>query len=195
MPVKTMDEALEPFDVEGQLFEIAMKQWGATHAQATDFSKLHRDEFGLVDGVATHIATGLPADHKDTFALIAKAYPHLVPPPFEVSLSDRAFLQNDMTARGQLVREIGAGPAQQLAERYGHRDLMSRAQGKRPDNLDAPAEDNKPKIAHANNPWHRSAWNVSKQGSVLRALGAEKAAALARSVGCVIGSVRPNPNY
>jgi len=45
------------------------------------------------------------------------------------------------------------------------------------------------------NPWSAAGWNVSEQGRVAKALGEAKAAALAKSAGCVLGSAKPNPHF
>jgi len=195
MPVNTIDEALAPFDIEGQLYKIATEQWGSTHAQAQDFSKLHRDKFSLVSGIAVLAANGKPVDDPEVLKYVSEAWPHLIPPPFEVPLADLAFLENNMTARNRLVREIGPSAALDVAKRYGHETLHSRAKGTRPTNIEAPKEDDKPKVAHASNPFHRSNWNISAQGKLLRAVGPEKCAAIARAVGSTIGATRPNPNF
>jgi hypothetical protein len=42
------------------------------------------------------------------------------------------------------------------------------------------------------NPWSKEGWNVTRQGAIVRDLGMEKAAGMARSVGCVVGSTKPN---
>lgn len=41
------------------------------------------------------------------------------------------------------------------------------------------------------NPFSRDAWNVTEQGRLLRAIGQEKCAALARAAGVTIGATRP----
>jgi hypothetical protein len=197
MPVDTMDEALAPHIIGEQLYEIATKQWNSTHEQAADLSALRRDQFSLINGVATHIATNLPADHPEVFKVIAEQWPHLVPPKFEVSLSDQAFLKNNMSARGKLVKEIGQVAALELAKRYGHDSLHSRAQGARPENIKDPDADAKAKnkTPHANNPFHKGNWNISKQGALLKAVGPEKCAQIAASVGVTIGAIKPNPDF
>jgi hypothetical protein len=48
---------------------------------------------------------------------------------------------------------------------------------------------------HANNPWSAAGWNISRQGGCITAMGMEDAAKVARAVGCVIGSTRPNPKF
>jgi hypothetical protein len=49
---------------------------------------------------------------------------------------------------------------------------------------------------HASNPWSAaSGFNLTKQGALIKAIGVEKAARIAASVGCKIGDLRPNPNY
>jgi hypothetical protein len=48
---------------------------------------------------------------------------------------------------------------------------------------------------HSKNPFHKSAWNISKQGQLISALGFDKASAIAKSVGVKIGDTKPNANY
>ena len=45
--------------------------------------------------------------------------------------------------------------------------------------------------AGANNPWSKDGWNVSKQGEVVKALGATKAAEVAALVGSKLGDTKP----
>jgi len=47
----------------------------------------------------------------------------------------------------------------------------------------------------ASNPWSAKGWSLQKQGSLVKAIGAEKAARIASAMGCVLGSVRANPAY
>jgi hypothetical protein len=198
MAKDTLDEALEPFEVETVLYDLAVKEWASTEAQASDFSKLHRAEFKKgADGKVIHIELGLPADHPDVAALIAAQYPHLVPAAFEVPLADRAFLENNLGARGALVKQIGPAAALELAKRYGLDSLGSTKKGVRPENL--PPEKEPPNVGaagdHKNNPFSKQGWNISAQGSLLRAVGPVKCAQIAASVGCTIGATRPNPNF
>jgi hypothetical protein len=51
------------------------------------------------------------------------------------------------------------------------------------------------KKAASTNPWSAVGWNVSEQGRIAKTLGAEKAASLAKSAGCKLGSTRPNPHF
>jgi hypothetical protein len=48
---------------------------------------------------------------------------------------------------------------------------------------------------HASNPWSRQGFNITKQGALIKAIGVEKSARIAASVGCKIGDTKPNPNY
>jgi hypothetical protein len=45
------------------------------------------------------------------------------------------------------------------------------------------------------NPWSAASWNVSEQGRIAKTLGEVKAAAMAKSAGCVLGSTKPNPHF
>lgn len=48
---------------------------------------------------------------------------------------------------------------------------------------------------HANNPFSRAGWSISKQGSVFKALGEAKTAALAAAVGVKIGATTWNKSH
>jgi hypothetical protein len=63
---------------------------------------------------------------------------------------------------------------------------------------DAAAKSDKPKKRTDNasggggdNPWSARRWNVTKQGQTIRALGLDKAAAIAAAAGCKIGDTKP----
>ena len=45
------------------------------------------------------------------------------------------------------------------------------------------------------NPWSSKSWNISAQGACVKALGVEKASAIARAAGCRIGDTKPNPVF
>jgi len=45
--------------------------------------------------------------------------------------------------------------------------------------------------AGANNPWSKAGWNMTKQGSLVRTLGAVKAGEIAALAGCKIGDTKP----
>jgi hypothetical protein len=200
MAKDTLEEALAPYDVQTALYKLAVDEWGSTEAQAYDLAALHHPEFRKdAGGQITHIDTSLPAGHPDVAALIAKQYPHLVPAVFEVPLADKAFLENNFGARGVLVRTMGEAGALALAKRYGHDSLHSREKGKRPEGVEAPTDDTAPKIGaagdHKNNPFSKAGWSITKQGTLLRAVGREKCAQIAASVGSKIGATRPNADF
>ncbi len=111
---------------------------------------------------------------------------HQEAPP---DLAEQAFLMGNRTAAGKLVQAIGVEAAKAEAAKWGT-DLYSGKPGKRPG--DAPT-DSKPKLR--NNPWLAGQFNISKQGELVRSLGAEKAAAIARAAGCKLGDTKPNPAF
>jgi hypothetical protein len=113
---------------------------------------------------------------------------HTEAPP---DLAELAFLNGNRTAAGQLVKAIGVEAAKAEAAKWGT-DLYSGKPGKRPS--DAP-EPTKPQSSLSSNPWSRQNWNVTKQAQLVRSIGAERAAGIAKAMGCVLGSTKPNPNY
>ena len=137
--------------------------------------------------------TGEPIESDKSKAWLEKNKPHLMPAKFERSLADRAFADNNMTARTELLRQVGKPEADRIAQQYGLRDVADSRRGTPPADVEG-----KKKIgtaSHKGNPFHASNWNVSAQGKLLRAVGAEKCAAIAAAVGSKIGATRPNPNY
>lgn len=124
---------------------------------------------------------------------IAKNKPHLLPRQYERSLADRAFADGNLSARALLLAQVGEQEANAVAATYGLRSFTDTRRGKP---QDAPAAKvNGKDVSHASNPFHKSNWNVSKQGALVRSLGEEKARAIARSVGVDLGATRPNPNF
>jgi hypothetical protein len=137
-------------------------------------------------------ATGEPIESDESKAWLEENKPHLMPAKFERSLADRAFADGNMTARTSLLRQVGKPEADKIAQRYGLRDMSDTRRGTPPTDT---AKKPSGKGHHKNNPFHKDNWNISGQGKLLRAIGAEKTAAIAASVGSKIGATRPNPNY
>lgn len=167
---------------------------GSSEAQRGDAVAVLQNQCGNVGGVVVLTATGEALDTENSRKWIAEHKPHLLPPKFERSLADRAFVDGNMTARTALVKEIGSAEANKIAQRYGLHSVSDTRRGTPPAE---PVTDKKNGKTgdHSNNPFHKSNWNVSKQGSLLRAVGPEKTAAIAASVGSRIGATRPNEAY
>jgi hypothetical protein len=69
------------------------------------------------------------------------------------------------------------------------------APGKNPKAADTGKAPEKKQRDHSNNPFHKSQWNVTKQGALIKTLGLDKANAIAKSVGSHVGATRPNADY
>ena len=109
-------------------------------------------------------------------------------------MADRAFADGNMTARTELLKQVGFEEATKLAQSYGLKTIHDTARGKSPVAADK-ANGKGDGAEHKNNPFHKSNWNISRQGALLRAVGPEKCAAIAASVGARVGDVKPNANY
>jgi hypothetical protein len=185
-------------DVETGLDEF-FKAQGSTEAQRADAIAVLKNQCSMVSGVVILTATGDALDTDNSKKWIFEHKPHLLPPKFERSLADRAFIDGNMTARGELVKQLGKKEADKIAEQYGLRSSLDSARGEPPlKERGGPADSGKSNgkgANHANNPFHKSNWNLSKQGALLRAIGPEKCAAIAASVGSRIGATRPNPDF
>jgi hypothetical protein len=137
--------------------------------------------------------TNEPIESDASKAWLEKNKSHLMPAKYERSLADRAFADGNISARGELVKQVGMLEANKIAQRYGLRDAIDSRRGTAPVDIEA-----KKKIGsadHKNNPWHQSNFNVTAQGRLIKAIGAEKAAAIAASVGSHVGATHPNPSY
>jgi hypothetical protein len=100
-----------------------------------------------------------------------------------------------LKARGELLKMVGERRYYQILAEYGcdERTLkpgtkpLTEAEAKEPANVKA--------ADRKSNPWAKENWNISRQGQVLKSLGPEKAAAIAKAVGCIIGQTKPNLNF
>lgn len=170
-----------------------LKAQGSTDAQRSDAIAVLTKQCEMVGDVVMLKATAEALDSEASLAWLQTNKPHLLPPIYERPLADRAFVDGNLSARGALVKQVGMTEANKIAESYGLRSAIDPRRGK------APAEPEGKKkngnADHSKNPFHASAWNISKQGALLRAVGVEKCAGIAASVGSRIGATRPNPNF
>jgi hypothetical protein len=97
------------------------------------------------------------------------------------------------TAEGQLFLQVGKDRAKLAALLASADDDAGTDETKTPTD---DASNKTPKAKdHKNNPFHKSNWSLAAQGKLIRAIGPEKAAAIAAAVGVTIGATKPNPNY
>jgi hypothetical protein len=193
MDKKHMGARVMAIDIATGIDEF-LKAQGSTDAQRADAIAVLASQCTMAGDVVTLKATGEAIESDASREWFQTNKPHLLPPLFERSLADRAFIDANLGARGALVKQVGMTEANRIAQSYGLRSATDTRRGT------APTEPKRKKknsdgADHSKNPWHATAWNISRQGSVLRALGPEKAAALAASVGSRIGATRPNLNF
>lgn len=188
-------EAMKTYlDVESAIDEV-LKAAGCSDAQRTDACLVLKSDFTInADKSVGYTprgktpADGLPIEDARILEHLKATRPHLFPAPIADDLAERAFAgRGNITARGQLIREVGQAEADKIAQRYGLRNTADTRPGKSPEGAPrAKGRDNAP-----SNPWSKSGFNVTKQGQIVRALGIEKAAAMARAAGSYIGATRP----
>jgi hypothetical protein len=99
-------------------------------------------------------------------------------------LEAKAFGENNMTARAQLFKQLGAV---EYAEREAKWNASGFKLGTRPkangeDMSNTPARDN---------PWSADKWNVTKQAQIVRAMGVKKANQIAAAAQSYVGATRP----
>jgi hypothetical protein len=137
----------------------------------------------------------IPLDNFSAFKKTMQAEkPHLLPPQAGAGLADRAFIDGNLSARGQLVREIGEVAAHKAALSYGLSGIgdTRRARAAQTDEI---------KRGGANNPWADTPQNVDRNGRyTAAAIGRQAAlvkanekgaAEIAAAVGNKIGDTMP----
>jgi hypothetical protein len=167
------------------------KSFGADEGRTQDAAALLVSDFKITDGLVTHLETGFAIDDPRVRAFYQKTRPHLMPPQFEQSLADKAYLgKGNKTTVSILERELGKAANLKLAQSYGLDTPWSTKNGVRPEGAEAGTKKNGTED-HRNNPWSEIGWNVTKQGQCVRAMGMEKAAALAAACNSRIGATKP----
>ena len=97
-----------------------------------------------------------------------------------------------LKARGELLKQVGAKQYAELLQQYGCNPNNLKP-GISPKQQEEDAAANQKRTARKSNPWSAEGWSLARQGDLVKTLGQEKAAAIAASAGCKIGSTRPNP--
>ena len=110
-------------------------------------------------------------------------------------LAEEAFgARPSLTARGKLIRELGSHEAYlEMASRWGS-DGTSLKPGARPGSAEAKARETaepEGKGRGINNPWLKANWSITRQGEVVKALGVDKATAIAKAADSCIGATKP----
>lgn len=118
------------------------------------------------------------------------ARPHWQPVEARPEIAARADLEaramsGNVSAHGLLMRELGQADYAAWCKKHGA------APGKKVEQTNENAADQKAKEDRRGNPWSREGWNVSRQGVLVRTLGVAKAAEIARAAGGRIGATRP----
>ena len=111
--------------------------------------------------------------------------PHCFIGSGQIDLEQAAFAEGNLTARSRLIKDLGESEADARAKEWGLKGVADfKTRGQRPG-----GEVNKEKPS-ADNPWSRDGWNITKQGSVVRADPA-LAARLAKAAGSFVGATKP----
>lgn len=172
----------------------------SSDAQREDAAIVLRDQCEITDDVLILKPTRAPFDAPESRKWMEQNRPHLLPPRFERSLADRSFLDGNITARGQLVREVGSAEADKIAQSYGLKNVGDTRRGARPEGA---SSDDKPKSGDsARNPWSndprwldaRGRYNaraMGEQSRITKVMGLDKASALARAAGSFVGATKP----
>jgi hypothetical protein len=99
-------------------------------------------------------------------------------------LEQRAFGQNNQTARAQLYKQLGPVEYSEREKAWGAENFKA---GKAPTG----ANDSTKAKPGKDNPWLGSNWNTTKQGQIVRALGLAAAQRIAKAAGSYVGATKP----
>jgi hypothetical protein len=100
----------------------------------------------------------IPLDNLSAFKrTMADEKPHLLPRAFESSLADRAFIDGNMTARGELIKQVGELEATRIAKTYGLTGVGDTRRAHAAQTDDAKRDSGK-------NPWAFSPQNTDERG-------------------------------
>jgi hypothetical protein len=166
----------------------AFTAFGSNPAQIADAVLSIAPLTYLRNGETILAETGKPISHPTSEKVIRALKPHYFPSEVSEDLAARAFSgRGNLTVRGELIRQVGRARADEIAQEWGLRDVADTKPGFKPRNGDGgkqPAKDR-------DNPWTADRWNVTRQGAIVKAMGVEKAAGIARAAGSFIGATRP----
>jgi len=101
----------------------------------------------------------VPLDNLTAFrTALQKEKEHLLPRKIDASLADRAFIDGNMTARGQLVRELGELEAARIAKSYGLSGINDTRRAR------AALTDDVKRNGDTKNPWANTPANTDAKG-------------------------------
>lgn len=176
-------------DINDGIF-AALREAGSSDSQIDD-AKLVLGPLCQMQGhMCILTTTGEALESAKSIKWLQENKPHLLPRANQIAEADLAFIGlGNKTAAARLIRELGQAEADRVAEMYGKAHALDNRPGVAPKRPEQKSGNGTPD--HKNNPFSRAGWSVSKQGQLIRALGIEKASAMARAVGVTIGATKP----
>lgn len=160
-----------------QAIKDALAACGASEAQQADGAVVLAGRVSVNDA-GHYILGSVPLDNTTEFkAVIAELKPHLLPAHANDLAAD-AFVSGNMTARTQLVREIGLEEANRLARAHGLANVYDTKRARTPS-----AEQKE----RANNPWSDHPNNVDERGRYTAAAITRQAALVKANHQAAIG--------
>jgi len=134
----------------------------------------------------------VPLDNVTAFkATMTKEKPHLLPRAYSSSTADRAFIDGNLRARGELIGELGELEANRLAKTYGLTGIgdTRRARTAQTDDVKRGGESRNPWADSPQNTDERGRYTaaaIGRQAALVRA-NEKGAAEIAAAVGSKIG--------
>jgi hypothetical protein len=191
-----LDKVLNKADRIQRVYEL-LRSYGADERQAHVGSTALAENFTWTGSVLNFNATGkIAADDPACKEFIVKDYAFLLPSK-ENTEAARLGIDADVLASARAGNKTAYAKVYvQLGKDRAATDALLGEKKPAAESSDDDATKKKIGTAdHRNNPFSREGWNISAQGKLLRAVGVEKCAAIARSVGSKIGATQPSPHY
>jgi hypothetical protein len=191
------DETVRRLTEQNKIAEFAMSILKMDERRAEVFRKACADRFVWDGTLKFHGTHGdVPADDEQCTGFFQREYDFLVPAKEkegehgELDANDITLARaGNVTARGRLFRELhGDKPRTAEGETAAALDKLLAGETK----VTVPG-DKKITTHSGTNPWGSGPgeWNITKQGALIKALGEEKAAGIAKAAGSYIGATKP----
>lgn len=108
---------------------------------------------------------------------------HRQPPKVDADLD-----MNNLGDRAKAQRTMRPDLFADLLKAWGLNGPGDTKRGVRPVSAN---DDGKSKTPDPSNPWSKAGWNVTKQGALIKSIGLDKAAQIAKAAGCKVGDTKP----
>jgi hypothetical protein len=174
-------------EIEKAIIE-AFTAWGSNSSQVADAQLAIAPLTYLRNGDVILAETGKPLTDSASEKALRALKPHYFKSEVSEDQAAIAFSgKGNLLVRAELIRLHGRARVDEIAQEWGLKNAVDTKPGFKSRNSDGGKQHAKDR----DNPWTADKWNVTRQGQIVRALGVEKAAAIARAANSRIGATKP----